>query len=273
MKKCLPPLLLALPLVLVLAASADAGEVLSAEGYSIRLPAGFVQADQKRSLGGARIRGRFGSMPLDGSPTVRAYISGSPERPAAMLLLARLDLREPIRDHQELGLRQLQAMESSVENGFDFQQVQLGEYDAIQMEFASEVDGEPHTTRVLTVACGHYLVVMMLETADPRFRGPADTWNDLRATLKIVPRLQRLITFGLIALSGLFLIWVLLRLSRRGGGGAHLRRSIVDSGLVMPTGGGASSGSGLRGSEVRRPTPYTPPARKGLRSTLHDDRS
>jgi hypothetical protein len=245
--KAIHHLLLIPALLLVVAAPALGNDVTEGDGYSVRLPPGFQEARNLRDHGRARIQARFGSMPLDGAPDVKAFIDGATDRPSATLLLARVDLKSPIHTHQELGLHQLEAMDARAPEGFDFQPIQVGSHDAVQMEFSREIAGEGHTTRVLSIACGTYIVVMMLDTVDERYRGPEETWIDLVATIRVRPRSKRLVIIGLIALGCVLVLGSVIHFSRRSGTRGQRQRGRHVSSLVLPGSGGAPYAPGQVG--------------------------
>lgn len=270
MKNPLLRLVLVAALFGAAAAPALAGESLRENGYRVRVPDGFQVSSEDPRPAGTRIRSRFGSMPVEGVPEVRTFFVGPAEHPSARLSLARLDLTSPIRTHEDLGRRQITAMQARVPEGFEFSALQIGRHDAIGMEFSSQVAGEAVTTRVLSVACGDYLVVMLLETTDGRYQGAGATWDELIGSLEIVPRSQSLMLVGLVGLGGLLLFGLLVRLARvyaRTGREPAERRTPA-SDIVLP-GGARASGSPT--SEIRPPR-RAAPERKGLLNTLPQDR-
>lgn len=269
-------LLLVAALMGVGARTVLAGDPVRANGYELRLPDGFDPVSTDGSSASERIRARFGSMPIEGTPDVKAYAAGSSLRPAATLLVGRLDLKNPIRTHQDLGRRQIEAMEARVPAGFEFSSLRVGTYDAIQMQFSSEIDGDAHTSRVLSVACGDYIVVMMLVTADERYGGAEATWDDLMTSLEIKSRRPDLLVVGLIGLGALLLFGLLLRIARVGATADRqpgAPRSSHLSELNVPRGRGSryAEGPGATStSEVRGPR-QAAPAREGLLNTLPKD--
>jgi len=266
------PLALFVLLAVLAAAAANpalAGESLAEDGYRLRLPSGFQTASSGERAAGARIRSRFGSMPIDGSPTVRVFFAGPADHPTATLSVARLDMKSPVLTHKDLGRRQIAAMEARVPEGFEFSAFQVGRFDAIQMQFSSQVEGEGQTSRVLSVACGDYVVVVLLETADARYQGAGATWDEVVESLEIVPRSWNLMLMGLLGLGALLLISLLARVARvytRAGRQSVTRRT-NPSDLVMP----GARGSGPPSSEIRPPR-RAAPEREGLLNTLPQDR-
>ena len=262
------------------AAPAMAGDAVDGDGYRLALPAGFEEAVEIRASGDRRIRRRFGTMPIDGVPAVKSFVAGSHERPSARLVLSRMNLKRPVTSLSDLGLRQIEAMEARVPESFEFKATKVGAYEAIEMRFSSEIDGETHSSRVLSVACGDYIFVAMLDTADARYVDADLTWDELVASIKIVPRRNRLILFGMIGLGVLGLCGLLAHLARRHVGGSK-------DPWNSPYGGAAEAA--LPGGRLgryaqdryapentpgspggKRPRPRTPPTRQGLRTTLEN---
>lgn len=270
MKHPLPILVLVAALTALLAGPAFAGESLRENGYRLHVPHDFQVASDDQRAAGMRIRSRFGSMPVEGLPEIRAFFAGEADHPTARLSLARLDLKNPIRTHQDLGRRQISAMQARVPEGFEFEALQVGSYDAIQMEFSSQIDGEPCTSRVLSVACGDYLIVVMLETADARYVNAGATWDTLLGSLEIVPRSRNLMLIGLLGLGALVLFGLLARLARMyaSAGKEPAGRRAHVSDVVLP---GGTRGSTSPASEIRPPR-RAAPEREGLLNTLPQNR-
>ncbi len=207
--------LLCFALSLVIATPALAGEKIEGDGYEVRLPDGFKEMLSIENAGNMKVTSRFGNLPIDGMPEIKAYTIGNDMRPDGMVMLARINLTRSITSVEELGMNQIEKLKSRMPEGMTIQATKVGTYHAIEMSMVTEAYEGDRTARVLSIAAGDYVVVVMLDTSDQAFPNASQMWSTMTGTLKIEPGVNKLLLFGLVGVGGLLALFFLAKVGSR----------------------------------------------------------
>lgn len=207
--------LLGLALSLVIATPALAGEKVDGDGYELRIPDGFKEMLSIESAGDIKVTSRFGNLPIDGVPEIKAYTIGSDMRPDGLIMLARVNLTRSITSVEELGMDQIEKLKASMPAGMTIQTTMVGKYHAIELTMASEAYEGNRTARVLSIAAGDYVVVVRMETSDEAFPDAAQMWGAMTGSLKIEPAMNKFLLFGLVGVGGLLALFLLAKVGSR----------------------------------------------------------
>jgi len=294
-------------LSIALACPAYAGEAIEGDGYSIHLPDHFSELMSIENAGELHITSRFGGLPVDGVPEIKAYTSGEAGHPDGLIVVARVNLTRTITTAKELGLDRLERIRERLPDGAEVHATKVGSRDALEIRIPRAGDDSDRTVHVLSVAVGDYVVVLSMDTSDESFRDSSALWRAMVTSLKIEPGMNKGLLFGLIGAGGLLALFLLSKVGKRmanetpeytgrfkrfqeGGGVGPLDtgpglppRQAAEFGRrpkVLPTSAPPSTGeasfAGARpmapsrtptSPAVTRPTPRGTPARPGLKTT------
>ena len=202
-------------LLLAGALPAWAGEEVEGQGWSLRLPDGFSEAMSVEGGGSFKVSSRFGNLPIDGIPEIKAYTVGGGAQPHGMLMVARVNVSREITTTDQLGLDKMDEFRGQLPTGCTIEATTVGAYQAIELRMTQDAwDGEM-VSRVLTIACGDYIVVVMLMTDEGTFPNSGVMWADLKTSIDIDPPMNRVLLFGLLGIGALGAFVVLGRLGTR----------------------------------------------------------
>lgn len=196
------------------AAPAYAGERAEGHGWGFDLPPGFVET---MSMEGAsfNVSSRFGTLPVDGVPEMKAFVSGNPDDPKGVLIVSRIDLKESVLSTDELGMDRLHEVRDQLPAGARIEATNVGTWNAVEMVFIAEMGWDVATTRMLVIAAGDYCVMIMLMTHDEMHPDSAVMWATLKSSIEIDPPMSKWLLFGLIGFGALGALWLLGRVNSR----------------------------------------------------------
>ncbi len=260
---------------------AYAGEKLEGDGYVLEVPSGFVEAMSLSGSGDMKITSKLGNLPIDGMPEVTVFIAGLETEPRGTIMVSRVDVKSghEIESVEDLGMDQIQLLQSRMGEGFSFKKRKVGEYDAVEIMMEADATGEEHTVRILSIACGEFIVVVMMQTLDGEFPAAQTDWNRMVESVKIDKGLPKVVLYGAIALGVTLLLIVLMKVA---GGGGSTRQPLSYNQFEMDAYGASSSNVGYTspyaetGAQQTAAAPPPPPpspvgndgAGPGLVSTL-----
>jgi len=238
-RRLLETLLLVTALSATWAVPAIAGEVVEGDGYEVRLPAGFQEALSIENSGGLRIKSRFGNLPVEGMPEIKAFIAGSSAAPSGMIMLARVNLSRAITTAEELGLDRVDELKEQLPEGADIRATSVAGHSAIELIIHQDGYEGARTARVASIAAGKYVVVVMLETSDEAHGDTTAIWSTMLASMKVEPGMNKLLLFGIVGVVGLAGLWFLGRIRSRPAHevptytGRFKREDSVDTGVAF----------------------------------------
>jgi len=213
-RPCLSALLV-LALSIGLAGPALAGETIEGDGYQVRIPDGFTELMSIENTGNMHVTSRFGNLPMDGMPELKAYTRGDARHPDGLIILARVNLTRSITSARELGLGQIERMRERLPEGADVHATKVGSHDALEIRAPHESEDGDRTMHVLSVAAGDYVVVLSMDTSDETLGDSGALWQTMVASLEVEPGMNKLLLFGLIGLVGLLALFLLGKVGSR----------------------------------------------------------
>lgn len=282
MKLCASALL-ALLLLLALPALCLAGETFEGDEYTITLPDGFTQALSMTGSGTMRIKSSMGMLPIDGIPETTVYTHGSADHPQGMVLICRANLKSgsEVKSLDALGMNKIDQLRARLPEGVDVRARKVGKYDAIEFVMEMEALGETVTARMATIACGDFVLTVMIQVQEGVLPSTAESWEQMLSSIKIEKNMSKVVLFGGVGLGALLLVFLWAKFSKTGPP-SYVRSEVAPSrfgptpadarpnpllsqrpppGMPTPDRIGAPA-------SPSRPTTIAPAARPGLRSTL-----
>jgi hypothetical protein len=207
--------LLVLTCGLLLAAPALAGEHVQGSGWELVIPDGFTEALSMEGGGKYDMSSRFSTLPIEGMPDLKAYTAGDPSRPDGVIVITKISLSKAVTTSDELGMKDVSKIRGRLPDNADIQAATVGGYQAIELRFkADDYDGG-QTARILAIACGDYVVVIMMMTEDAALPSAKAQWSTMRSSIKIDPPMNKFLLFGLIGFGALGALIVLSRIGSR----------------------------------------------------------
>lgn len=197
------------------AAPAWAGERVDGHGWAVDVPDGFVETMSMESNSNFNVTPRFGSLPIERVHEMKAFVAGDASDPTGVLIVTRVDLLQPVRTSDDLGIEQWSKSQDDAPPGMQVTATTVGEWNAAEITFRAEQGAAPSTTHVLVVAAGNYCVTVMLTTRNDAFNSPDTTWAAVRGSLDVDPPLNKWVLFGLIGFGALGALWLLGRFGSR----------------------------------------------------------
>lgn len=203
-------------LACLLATAAPAyAERIEGRGWEFDLPPGFVEALSMEGGGKFNVSSRFGTLPIEGVPEIKAYVSGDPNDPKGVLIVSRIDMRESVLTTDEMGMNRMQEVRSQMPEGAKISTTTVGKWNAVEMTFTTELDWKTMTTRTIVVAAGDYCIAIVLMTDDEAYPQSAAMWTTMRSTIDIDPPINKWLLFGLVGFGALGAMWLLGRVGSR----------------------------------------------------------
>lgn len=199
----------------LLATAAPAlAEEIGGSGWELDLPPGFVEA---MSMEGGRfnVSSRFGTLPVEGVPEMKAYIAGDPDDPKGVFVVTRIDLSQEVLTTDEMGMDRLHEMRDQMPEGAKINATTVGKWNAVEMTFQTEMDWETMSTRMVIIAAGDYCVAIMMMTNDEAFPQSAAMWSTMRSSIKVDPPVNKWLLFGLVGAGAMGAMWLLGRVNSR----------------------------------------------------------
>jgi len=207
--------LLILACSVMLAAPAQAGEHIEGSGWELVLPDGFVEALSMEGGGKFNMASRFGTLPVEGVPEIKAFIAGDESMPSGVIVITKIALTKSVETSDELGMKDVDKIREQLPDDVSIAATTVGEYGAIEMRFGGDAMDDEQTSHVLAIACGDYVVVIMMMTQDEDYPSPDAMWSALKSTVKIDPPMNKLLLFGLIGFGAMGALWLLNRVGTR----------------------------------------------------------
>ena len=216
MRRLAVSILLSLSLSVALAAPALAGEKVEGDGYEFRLAPGFTEMMSMEGGGGMKMnmKASFGCLPVEGMPEMKAYMAGGSQL-SGMVMVARVNLTRKITTAGELGLDQIEKLKSQMPDGVDIRATKVGGCDAVEITVQQEDYSGDRTTRMVSIAGGDYVVVLLMTTSDEAFPNSTAMWSSMITSMKVEPGINKLLLFGIVGVAGLFGLWFLGRFKSR----------------------------------------------------------
>ncbi len=216
--------LLGLALLALAASPAWAAEVCEGDGYKVQIPAGFKEAMSMNGTGTMNIKSNIGCLPIDGMPETTIYIHGDMADPKASIIVARVNIKagHEIDSIDKMGMHELEAMKAQMPEGFEFKVRKVGTYDAVEMKMAMEMLDDEMTMRMVSVAGGDFVMVVMLQTTDEYFPAADSMWETMVSTMELSSGSNKLLLYGGIGLGVLVIIGVLAKFSSSGNRGGYV---------------------------------------------------
>ncbi len=199
---------------LLFAAPAQAGEHVEGSGWELVVPDGFTEALSMEGGGKFDMSSRFGTLPIEGMPDIKAYTAGDPSRPNGVLVITKISLSKSVTTSDELGMKDIAKIRAQLPDGAVIDVASVGTYKAIELRFSSD-DYDDQTARILAIACGDYVVVVMLMTQDEAFPSASVLWDTMKASIEIDPPMNKFLLFGLIGIGALGSLFLLSRVGSR----------------------------------------------------------
>ncbi|MDA1195023.1 MAG: hypothetical protein O2894_07535 [Planctomycetota bacterium] len=214
MRALIASLVLATGLV-ALAPLARAGERIVGSGWELTAPDGYVETLSMEGGGRFNVTSRFGTLPIKGVPEIKAYVAGDSSDPTGVLVVSRIDLSKSVTTAQGLGVDEAEAMRAQFPASFTVSATRVGAYEAVEASFPLDGIDDGNMSRTLVIACGDYVVAVMLITREELPGAAESTWASVKSSIKIDPPMNKWLLFGLIGLGALGAMWLLGRVGTR----------------------------------------------------------
>lgn len=201
--------------LLASATPAFAGEAIDGRGWSLEVPDGFVEMMSMEGGGRFNVSSRFGTLPIEGVPEMKAYVAGDPSEPKGVLVVSRIDLTQEVLTADEMGMDRLHLVKDQMPEGARIEATTIGKWNAVEMSFVQEVDWESMTSRMIVIAAGDYCVAVVLMTNDEAFPQSAAMWTTMKSSIDVDPPINKWVLFALVGFGALGALWALGKFGSR----------------------------------------------------------